>query len=235
MVKTILIILLSSVVGYLAYDHYYEAPKVAAPNPTPTPTPSPSPTPAPNPTPTPTPSPSPTPVVRLAPEGTLYVVEDFSVTTETGIHGFPSGKQVRLISHFGQDVTVADGDVRATQPDRFFTRDMEVVERIFEDQRARDNATATATSTSIEATVLTEEPQPTPTPSDKEKRIKALEAQQANTTYAVERLRLEIEKFPGERYSDAPGIRAPKSMHNELAELEHKLKVIELNLSTLRR
>lgn len=141
-----------------------------------------------------------------------------------------------MIRKEGDQVTVADGDVQATVHESKLTNDLDVVDKI-RAQTAKHLASATALRS---ATAISQTPTPIPTPSDKEKRIKALEIQQANTTYAVERLRLEIAKFPGERIVDeygthAPGIRAPVSMHNELDKLEHKLKVIELNLRTLQK
>ena len=80
--------------------------------------------------PPPPPSPSPTPVVRLAPEGILYVTERFSVATDSGLHGFSVGKQVKLIRIDGSNCIVSDGEVEGTAPATSFTNDLDILDAL---------------------------------------------------------------------------------------------------------
>jgi hypothetical protein len=99
--------------------------------------------------PPPLPTPSPTPVVRLAPEGILYVTERFSVPTDSGLHGFSVGKQVKLIRIDGSNYIVSDGQVEATAPTTSFTNDLDIldalvsrsaIQRKTQEQRLQENA-----------------------------------------------------------------------------------------------
>lgn len=76
------------------------------------------------------PVPSPTPAPRLAPEGILYVTERFSVSTDTGLHGFSVGKQVRLIRIDGPNYLVTDGLTEGSAPATSFTNDLDVLDAL---------------------------------------------------------------------------------------------------------
>jgi len=209
MSKSILLVLLLCVIGYLAYDRF-TAPSVPA---------------------EPTPTPTPTPFVRLAPEGILYVVEEFSVPIDGGIHGFPPGKMVRIISRDGNQVTVADGDVQATAGENSFTDNLDVVERI----NSRNVSLATASSNPPVASADSDpsaEAGPEQTPSETDKRIQALDRRRSDLAYRLNRLKIEISSFPGE--TSNAGIKAPRSMHEEERKLEYQLQVLDLDLQTLR-
>lgn len=99
-----------------------ESPPSAPPASTPVPIATPTPTPIP----TPATTPEPTPVARLAPEGILYVQEEISITTESGIRRLSAGKEVQVIREEGDMVTVKDGDLEISAPMFHFTRDMDV-------------------------------------------------------------------------------------------------------------
>jgi|GEM_PF-5258546 len=87
---------------------------------------------APTPTPTPqaTPLPQATPEARLCPDGTLYVVKHFSVRTQDGLHGFPVGKQVKVVNNSGIDVVVTDGTIETTHARDYFTNDLDKVDSL---------------------------------------------------------------------------------------------------------
>ena len=68
--------------------------------------------------------------MRLAPEGILYVTERFSVATDSGLHGFSPGKQVKLIRIDGANYIVSDGQIEATAPSTSFTNDLDIVDAL---------------------------------------------------------------------------------------------------------
>ncbi len=90
----------------------------------------PIPAPTPTPTPIPTPTPVPTPQARLAPEGTFYVVKNFSARTEDGLHGFPVGRKVTLVREEFLDLVVTDGVMEGTASKDSFTNDLDVVDAL---------------------------------------------------------------------------------------------------------
>jgi hypothetical protein len=183
------------------------------------------------------PSPSATPIVRLAPEGILYVVEGFSVTTQSGIHGFPAGKQVQVVSREGNRVIITDDGIETSQPASKFTNDLDIAERI-----ARERNHRTAQASQVAAPLGTSAPDELETPSEtlseQERKIAALEKQRSSVDYSLKKLTLEMKQnFPGESENEngeRVGIRAPDNMKQSLRALEYKLQAIELELETLR-
>ena len=81
----------------------------------------------PTPTPTATTTPTPIPQVRTTPEGTLLVLKPFSVATDTGLHGFRIGQQVKIVSHDDSNYKVTDGEITGTAPKSHFTNDIDKV------------------------------------------------------------------------------------------------------------
>lgn len=57
----------------------------------------------------------------------LYVAKSFSVVTESGVSGFPVGKEVTLIREENGKFLISDGSQLARAPKSSFTRDIEVV------------------------------------------------------------------------------------------------------------
>jgi len=88
------------------------------------------PTPSPTPTSTPTATPAPTPQARLAPPGTLYVVKNFSIRTEDGLHGFPPGKKVTLVREDILDLIVTDDVIEGRAPKDSFTNDLDILDAV---------------------------------------------------------------------------------------------------------
>jgi len=86
--------------------------------------------PTPTPTPIPTPTPVPTPQSRLAPFGTFYVIKNFSVKTDDGLHGFPAGKKVTLVREDILDLVVTDGIMEGRASKDSFTNDLDVVDAL---------------------------------------------------------------------------------------------------------
>ena len=116
------IILFATSAVFVSCDKTPPPPQAATPEPTPQLLPTP--------TPTPVPTPAPTPVVRLAPDGTLYVIKHFSVFLEDGLHGFPLGRKVTLLSEDESNYTVTDGQVSGTAPKTSFTNDLDLLSNI---------------------------------------------------------------------------------------------------------
>ena len=135
---------------------------IATPEPTPTATP--EPTPIATPEPTPTATPEPTPQVRLAPSGTLYVIKHFSVATDTGLHGFPIGREVTIVSENASSYSVSDGTQTGTAPKTSFSNDLDVVENLLKKKvaithqlQAADEARLIQKKAAIEAAATTAE------------------------------------------------------------------------------
>lgn len=85
---------------------------------------------------TPTPMPEVTPVVRMAPDGTLFVIKQFSVSLKDGLHGFPLGREVTLLSEDESNYTVTDGEVSGTAPKSNFTNNLDLLSSIIKKANA---------------------------------------------------------------------------------------------------
>jgi len=103
---------------------------ILTPEPTPTATPISTSVATPSPSPIATPKPAATPEANLAPNGVYYVTKYFSVATNTGVHGFRPGKQVKLLREDSNKLVVTDGVVEGTAPRGSFTNDLDVVNEI---------------------------------------------------------------------------------------------------------
>jgi hypothetical protein len=114
--KSLFLVILLTVFGYYAYQHYATQPPV------------------------PLKEMAPTPQVRLSPEGTYFVVQPFSVTHEHGIHGFPAGKKVTLVRKDGPDFIVTDGTMEGRAPAEAFTNDLDQAEQLQTDASRQHNA-----------------------------------------------------------------------------------------------
>jgi hypothetical protein len=73
---------------------------------------------------------TPSALPELAPDGVFYVVRAFSVTHNEGIHGFPQGRQVRLVRRNDNTLVVTDGHFEGQAPSEHFTNDLDVVARL---------------------------------------------------------------------------------------------------------
>ena len=71
-----------------------------------------------------------TPPKRLAPLGTFYVKEKFSVTTEDGITSLPTGKKVTLVREAGTNLIVTDGTQEFDIPESSLTNDLDILDGI---------------------------------------------------------------------------------------------------------
>lgn len=132
------IILFAASAVFVSCDKTVPPPQAATPEPTPQLSPTPALTPTP--TPTPVPTPEPTPVVRLAPDGKLFVVKNFSVSLEDGLHGFPIGREVTIISEDDSNYTVTDGKVTGSAPKTNFTNNLDVIEGLTAKLQSNYNA-----------------------------------------------------------------------------------------------
>jgi hypothetical protein len=147
--KSLLIIILLAVLGYLLYERLSLVPPpetVELPEATPTPTPTPTPLPTPTPEPSPEVAPEPTPQARLAPEGVYYVVRHFSVPVEGGLRGFPPGKEVTLVRDQGAELLVSDGEFTVLSARANFSNDLDVVDELVR-QAGADRKPASRTHT----------------------------------------------------------------------------------------
>lgn len=93
---------------------------------------------------TPEPTPEEVPAKRLAPAGEVYVIRDFTVTTEHGIHGFRKGRRVRVVREDGLFLVVSDGEVEGSADRDSFTDDLDLAEQIAAEQRALQTAARAA-------------------------------------------------------------------------------------------
>lgn len=132
MTRFLLVVLVFILAAYFGWRHLQQAPPAPAPvvvvEETPVPTPAAPPEPAATP--------------RVAPDGMVYVVRRFTVSTPQGVHAFTPGREVRFIREEPGYYIVADGDVQGRAPRLWFTRDVDVAaalreQRVSEEEAAR--------------------------------------------------------------------------------------------------
>lgn len=70
------------------------------------------------------------PAKRLAPEGVYYVIQAFSVTSETGIKGVPLGTKLTLIKDMGDSLRVTDGRSEFDARREFITNDLDIATHV---------------------------------------------------------------------------------------------------------
>ena len=84
----------------------------------------------------------PTPPKRLAPEGTYFLLQRSSLTTDSGVIGFAPGTKVTLVGRNGSAITVTDGqyqlDVEASQ----LTNDLDVATTVAQSDFTAQNKIA---------------------------------------------------------------------------------------------
>jgi hypothetical protein len=95
-------------------------------------------------TPAPTPEGTPEPLAapRVAPEGMVYVVRRFTVSTPQGVHAFTPGREVRFIREEPGYYVVADGEVQGRAPRLWFTRDAEEAHALREEHLSAEEVAA---------------------------------------------------------------------------------------------
>jgi len=76
---------------------------------------------------------------ELLPDGTFVVIKPFSITTDYGIHGFPVGKEVKLIDDKGHILKITDGTIETEISREHLTNEKNISEEVFQ---TRDNARA---------------------------------------------------------------------------------------------
>jgi hypothetical protein len=79
-------------------------------------------------------------MVRLTPEGTLIVIKRFSVKLPDGVHGFPAGKEVRILSEEANEFVVTDGQTEGRAPKDHFTNNIDEADKITGSDRDRREA-----------------------------------------------------------------------------------------------
>src|ERR1700704_5955428 len=95
--------------------------------------------------PPPAPRPASSPVARatppphLAPPGTYFLLRYRSVTTDSGVTGFPPGTKVSLLQQSGDSMHVSDGQIEFDVPASELTNDLGVATRAARnDSRAQE-------------------------------------------------------------------------------------------------
>ena len=82
------------------------------------------------------------PVKRLAPEGIYYVMQAFSMTTDSGVKGVPLGTKVTLIKDTGTVLRVTDGRHEFDARPEFLTNDLDVAAEGAAQKASQQAATA---------------------------------------------------------------------------------------------
>jgi len=161
----------------------------------------------------PTPQATPTPVIqvpiaqpspqtRSCPEGTLFVIKRFSVTTTDGLHGFPAGKKVKLIREEQDEYVVTDDVIEGKAPKTSFTNDLDVADAINNKQQQAQQAAQLKLNeqqktASEEKAVSDKNAQSDIEARNKEKKIKQISAIEVQ----LEELKRRISKARNERSS----------------------------------
>jgi len=153
-VKIILAVISIVIVGYVAWRWFAPTPtQHPAVGPAPTQRSAPTSAPA-RPTPPklaqqdiakPTPARPLTPERRLAPEGTYFLVERASLTTDSGVIGFAPGTKVTLLDQGDSASTVTDGQYQFTVPPSQLTNDLDIAASVAQSDYAEQARTSELT------------------------------------------------------------------------------------------
>jgi len=103
-------------------------------------------------------SPAPQPVVarpmlpkkRLAPEGTCFLLQRASVTTDSTVVGFPPGTKVFMVKQDGSTSTVTDGEYGFDIPSSQLTNDLDIATRIAKSDLAAQRKIAELIAKSVQ-------------------------------------------------------------------------------------
>jgi hypothetical protein len=86
---------------------------------------------------------------NLAPDGTYFLLRYHSVSTDTGVTGFPPGTKVSLVRKSDQAIRVTDGQVEFDVSAGEVTTDLDIAARLARaDSRTQQQATALASAQS---------------------------------------------------------------------------------------
>ena len=107
--KGFLLILAVAGLGFAAIYFYLR--RTPPPPPPPAPSAQARPSPIAKTTPSPIAKTTPPRLRNLAPDGTYFLLRYHSVTTDTGVTGFPPGTKVSLVGNSGQTIRVTDGQI----------------------------------------------------------------------------------------------------------------------------
>jgi citrate synthase len=67
---------------------------------------------------------------RLAPEGTMFMVERGTIQTENGIRGFPAGSKVQVVAEEGDFIQVSADGIEFQVPRQKLTREIDLAEAL---------------------------------------------------------------------------------------------------------
>jgi len=86
---------------------------------------------------------------NLAPDGTYFLLRYHSVTTDTGVTGFPLGTKVSLVGKSGQTIRVTDGQIEFDMSAGEVTNNLDIAARLARtDSRTQEQAAALASAQS---------------------------------------------------------------------------------------
>jgi len=86
---------------------------------------------------------------NLAPDGTYFLLRYHSVTTDTGVTGFPPGTKVSLVGKSGQTIRVTDGQIEFDMSAGEVTNNLDIAARLARtDSRTQEQAAALASAQS---------------------------------------------------------------------------------------
>jgi hypothetical protein len=87
---------------------------------------------------------------HLAPEGTYFLLERASLTTNSGVIGFPPGTKVTLLHQSDSDSTVTDGKYQFTVPSFQLTNDLDIAATVAKSDYAAQAQLSHVTAKSAE-------------------------------------------------------------------------------------
>lgn len=183
--------------------------------------------------------PEPLPKRNLAPLGVLYVVKPFSVTTDSGIHGFPEGRQVKVVREENGEVVVSDGQKTARAPKDSFTNDLNVVAALNEESAKQVQKIAINTKKAevqkIEASEKTEVYEKQQEKEEAAKSIAALEVKIAEASLKRKQLTAEYKKSKNQYTRvDPDSVPENKERLSQISDLKDQINKWEREIRELK-